>query len=85
LRHVPFEENHVLLIVIKSARPGCIHTPLNDSEIEQGDDERPRIDSCGKKTIELSLTCRHLPSHIVKTEIENRFFLFLFHLNAQRR
>jgi hypothetical protein len=45
LRHVPFNENHVVLIVIKSVRPDCIHIPLNDVEIEQVDDERP----CGKK------------------------------------
>jgi hypothetical protein len=46
--HVPFNEHDVLLIVIKSTRPGCIHTPTNGAEIKQvgndEGDERPRTD-----------------------------------------
>lgn len=40
MRHVPFDEKHVLLIVITSVKPGWIHCPMNEVEIEQ-DDERP--------------------------------------------
>ena len=40
MRHVPFDENQVLLIVITSVKPGWIHWPINEVEIEQ-DDERP--------------------------------------------
>jgi hypothetical protein len=46
--HVPFNEHHVLLIVIKSTRPGCIHPPTNGAEIKQvgvdETDERPKTD-----------------------------------------
>ncbi len=46
--HVPFNEHHVLLIVIKSTRPGCIHTPTKGAEIKQVGsdeaDERPKTD-----------------------------------------
>ena len=39
-RHVPLNEHHVLLIVIKSTRPGCIHSPTNGADIKQVGDER---------------------------------------------